>query len=191
MSNKPLLTLNEIEDAAVRIRGHVVRTPCIPSYSVEKHSRTPFYLKLETTQPTGAFKLRGATNHILSLSAEECERGVTACSTGNHGKAVAYAAANRGIRAVICMSKLVPDNKVDAVKALGAEVRIIGESQDDAQVEMDRLVAEDNMIPIPPFDCRRVIAGQGTIGLELLEDIAELDAVLIPLSGGGLMAGVA
>lgn len=191
MPSEPLVSLGDIETAARRIKGQVTRTPCIPSYSVEEQTHTPFYLKLETTQPTGAFKLRGATNHILSLSEDERARGVTACSTGNHGRAVAYAAQNLGIRAVICMSNLVPQNKVEAVKALGAEVCIIGQSQDDAQVEMDRLVAEEGLIAIPPFDGREVIAGQGTIGLELLEDLPELDIALIPLSGGGLMAGMA
>lgn len=180
------VSLEDIRHAAARIAGKVARTPCVPAQAIAK-----LHLKLETTQPTGAFKLRGATNHILSLSAEERARGVTTCSTGNHGRAVAYAAKNLGIRAVICMSSLVPQNKVEAVKALGAEVRIVGKSQDDAQLEVNRLVAEEGMISIPPFDGVDVVAGQGTIGLELLEDLPELDTVLIPLSGGGLMAGIA
>lgn len=180
------VSLEDIQRAATRIRGHVTRTPCIPAQAIDK-----LHLKLETTQPTGAFKLRGATNHILSLSEAERARGVTTCSTGNHGRAVAYAAKNLGIRAVICMSSLVPQNKVEAVKALGAEVRIIGKSQDDAQIEVNRLVAEEGMISIPPFDGVDVVAGQGSIGLELLEDLPELDVALVPLSGGGLMAGIA
>lgn len=186
MNDQLPVSLEDIQRAATRIAGQVSRTPCIPSHSIEK-----LHFKLETTQPTGAFKLRGATNHVLSLSDAERARGVTTCSTGNHGRAVAYAARNLGIRAVICMSSLVPQNKVDAVKALDAEVRIIGKSQDDAQIEVNRLVEEEGMMAIPPFDGQEVVAGQGTIGLELLEDLPELDAVLVPLSGGGLMAGIA
>ncbi len=110
-----------------------------------------------------------------------------ASSTGNHGRAVAYAASEQNIRAVICLSKLVPENKVKAIESLGADVRIIGQSQDEAEVETVRLAKEEGMIPIPPFDHLHVIAGQGTIGLELLEDFPELDCAVVGLSRGGLI----
>jgi threonine dehydratase len=116
---------------------------------------------------------------------------VVAVSTGNHGRGLAYAAKQAGVRAVVCMSNLVPANKVEAIRALGAEIRIVGRSQDEAQAEVDRLVAEQGMTMLPPFDHPDVIAGQGTLGLELIEDLPELETVLVPLSGGGLIAGIA
>lgn len=148
-----------------------------------------FLLKLENMQPIGAFKLRGAMNAVWNLP--EGTRGVTCCSTGNHGRGVAYAAALRGIPAVICMSSLVPQTKVQGIKALGAEVRICGGSQDDALTESQRLAEIDGLVEISPFDDPQVIAGQGTIGFELMEARPDLDTVLVPLSGGGLAAGVA
>ena len=113
------------------------------------------------------------------------------CSTGNHGRGVAYAARARGLRAVICMSDLVPQAKVEGIRALGAEVRIIGRSQDAAQTEVERLVAEDGLTEISPFDDPLVIAGQGTIGLEIMAARPDTQTLLVPLSGGGLAAGVA
>lgn len=184
-------TLAAIEAARDRIAGHVVRTPLVPSFSLADLCGKDVRLKLELLQPTGAFKLRGATNAILALSGEERARGVTCCSTGNHGRAVAYAAGRLGIRAIVCMSELVPANKVGAIEALGAEARIVGRSQDEADIEARRLVAEEGMVMIPPFDHPDVVAGQGTIGLELLADWPQVDTVIVPLSGGGLIAGIA
>jgi threonine dehydratase len=125
------------------------------------------------------------------LSIEQRSRGVGCCSTGNHGRAVAYAAGQAGIRAVVCLSGLVPENKVAAIRALGAEVRRIGRSQDEGQREIDRLVRDEGLIDIPPFDHPDVIAGQGTIALELLEDRPDLSTIVAPLSGGGLISGIA
>ncbi|RWB50915.1 MAG: hydroxyectoine utilization dehydratase EutB, partial [Mesorhizobium sp.] len=121
----------------------------------------------------------------------ERERGVIAASTGNHGRALSYAARAVGSRATICMSRLVPENKVSEIRRLGATVRIVGSSQDDAQEEVERLVAEDGLSMIPPFDHPDIVAGQGTIGLEIVEAVSEVATVLVPLSGGGLAAGVA
>jgi len=149
------------------------------------------YLKLEHHQTTGAFKLRGASNAIAVLSSEQRSRGVVAASTGNHGRALAHAAKLQGMRAVICMSKLVPQNKLAAIRDLGAEVRIVGNSQDDAQQEVDRLVKEEGLVMLPPFDHPDIIAGQGTLGLDIMERVPNAAAVLVPLSGGGLAAGVA
>jgi len=183
--------LDRIIQAQDRIAGRVLRTPLTLSSSLSAQCGAPVHLKLESHQPTGSFKLRGATNAVLSLSDEARRRGLVTASTGNHGRALAHAARAEGVRAVVCMSALVPANKVDAVKALGAEVRIVGRSQDDAQEEVERLVREEGLTSIPPFDHADVIAGQGTVGLEIAEARPETELVLVPLSGGGLAAGVA
>jgi threonine dehydratase len=185
------VTLKDIEAARERIAGRVLRTPTAGSSSLSEHLGVPVHLKLESRQTTGAFKLRGASNAVAALSPEERARGVVAASTGNHGRALAHAAKLEGMRAVICMSRLVPDNKLAEIRRLGAEIKIVGNSQDDAQGEVDRLVAEEGLVMVPPFDHRDVIAGQGTLGLEMLEDVPEAAAVLVPVSGGGLAAGIA
>lgn len=185
------VTMSDVLAARRRIGPHVHRTSLVASAALSGRHGQAILLKNEHQQITGSFKLRGATNTVLSLSEDERRRGVAAASTGNHGRALAHAAKAAGARAVICMSSLVPDNKVEAIRALGAEIRIVGDSQDDAQVEVDRLVAEDGLVEVPPFDRAEVIAGQGTLGLEILEDAPGLEAVLVPLSGGGLIAGVA
>lgn len=180
-----------IEEAARRIAGYVRRTPTVPSAALSKLCGVPVHLKLEHWQETGAFKLRGATNAVMSLDGAERERGVVAASTGNHGRALAHAAKKAGARCVVCLSNLVPANKREAITALGAELRVVGRSQDDAQVEVDRLARDEGMVPLPPFDHPAIIAGQGTIGLEIVEDVPEVETLLVPLSGGGLIAGIA
>lgn len=182
-------TLADIKSAGRTISGVAARTPLVLSPYLSRLAGQEFLLKLEMTQPIGAFKLRGAVNAVFNLP--DGIPGVTCCSTGNHGRGIAYAARARGLRAVICMSSLVPQAKVDGIRALGAEVRIAGNSQDDAQIECRRLATEEGLVEISPFDDPRVIAGQGTIGLELLEERPDLAAILVPLSGGGLAAGVA
>lgn len=191
LANRLPDALAGIEAAAARIQDHVARTPLVASPALTRHCGVPVYLKLETRQPTGAFKLRGAMNALLALTEPARRRGLVTASTGNHGRAVAYAARAMGVPATVYMSAIVPANKVEAVRALGAEVRIIGRSQDDAQAEVDRLVAAQGLTQIPPFDHLDIIAGQGTIGLELLDDLPDLALVLVPLSGGGLAGGVA
>jgi threonine dehydratase len=185
------LSLHDVYRARRNLQDKVLRTPLVHSPHLSALVDAPVYLKLESQQTTGSFKLRGATNAVAHLGAEEMRRGVVAASTGNHGRAIAYAARERGMRAVICMSRLVPANKVDAIRALGAEVCIIGNSQDDAQVEAQRLVDQEGLVMLPPFDHPHVIAGQATIGLEILEQLPDVKTVLVPLSGGGLYAGVA
>ncbi|MBU4531294.1 MAG: hydroxyectoine utilization dehydratase EutB [Hoeflea sp.] len=187
----PFVDLGEIEQARMAIAGTVRLTPVNLSPSLSDLIGQPVHLKLEHTQITGSFKLRGATNAVASLSDDEKRRGVAGVSTGNHGRGLAYAAKAAGVKCIICMSKLVPQAKIDGIRAQGAEVRIIGSSQDEAQEEVARLVAENGMAMIPPFDHRAVIAGQGTLGLELLEQVPDLATVLVPLSGGGLISGVA
>ncbi|MDK4743493.1 hydroxyectoine utilization dehydratase EutB [Rhizobium sp. CNPSo 3464] len=186
-----MVTLPDIEEARRRIAGHVVRTPLMRSHARSRQSGAPVFLKLENQQTTGSFKLRGATNAILCLSEEARSRGLATASTGNHGRAVAHAAAALGARAIICLSALVPANKVEAIRSLGAEVRIVGQSQDDAMREVERLVREEGMSFVPPFDDANVIAGQGTIGLEIADALPDVALVLVPLSGGGLASGVA
>lgn len=183
------VTLADILAARQAIRGVADGTPFVPSPHMSDLSGREFLLKLENMQPIGAFKLRGALNAIRSLPGDVA--GVTCCSTGNHGRGVAFAARERGMRAVVCMSSLVPKAKVDGIRALGAEVRICGESQDEALAEAQRLCAEEGLVEISPFDDPRVIAGQGTIGLEMLDARPDLATILVPLSGGGLAAGVA
>jgi threonine dehydratase len=185
------VTLDTIRAAADRIAGEVVRTPLVRSASLSERAGAPVFLKLETRQTTGSFKLRGATNAVLSLPPGARKAGIAAASTGNHGRGLAHAAARQGLRCVVCMSALVPENKVAAIRALGAEIRIVGRSQDDAQGEVDRLVAEEGFTAIPPFDHSDVISGQGTIGLEIVADLPEVAQVVVPLSGGGLFGGIA
>jgi threonine dehydratase len=184
-----MLSLADILAARTVIRGMADATPFVPSPYMAARAGSEFLMKLETMQPIGAFKLRGAMNALAALP--EGVAGVTCCSTGNHGRGVAYAAARRRIRAVVCMSSLVPKAKVDGIRALGAEVRIVGASQDEAMVESRRLRDEEGLVEVSPFDDPRVIAGQGTIGLEMMEARPDLATILVPVSGGGLAAGVA
>jgi threonine dehydratase len=185
------ITLADIERARVAIASTIRPTPVIPSPSLSERAGAPVFLKLEHHQVTGSFKLRGAANAIANLDEPTRRRGVVAVSTGNHGRGLAYAARAAGVRCVICMSSLVPKAKIDGIKAEGAEVRIIGKSQDEAQLEVARLVDEAGLAMIPPFDHADIIAGQGTLGLELLEQVLDLETIIVPLSGGGLIAGVA
>src|SRR5690625_1772131 len=187
----PLPTLRDLHLARQRTRGLIRRTPLVRSDSLSESNGAPVYLKLENLQETGAFKLRGATNRLLTLMPDERARGVVTVSTGNHGRAVAFAARRLGMRAVVCLSHLVPENKKAAIRALGADLRVIGSSQDEASAEAERLVRDEGLIYVPPFDDFDVIAGQGTLGLEIVEACPEVEEVLVPLSGGGLIAGVA
>ncbi|RUW56240.1 hydroxyectoine utilization dehydratase EutB [Mesorhizobium sp. M8A.F.Ca.ET.181.01.1.1] len=185
------VTLGDIRGARERIAGKVERTSIVLSASLSERLGVPVHLKLEHRQTTGSFKLRGASNAVASLDAEEKARGVVAASTGNHGRALAHAAKLEGMRAVICMSRLVPKNKLDEIRRLGAEVRIVGNSQDDAQKEVERLAAEEGLVMLPPFDHPAIIAGQGTLGLEMIEQVPDAALVLVQLSGGGLASGIA
>ncbi|MGI3185402.1 hydroxyectoine utilization dehydratase EutB [Nioella aestuarii] len=180
--------LPDILAAREVVCGLADATPFVPSPYMSAQAGHDFLMKLEICQPIGAFKLRGAMNAVMTLP--DGVAGVTCCSTGNHGRGVAYAAARRGIRAVICMSELVPQAKVEGIRALGAEVKIVGRSQDDALAESLRLVETEGLVEISPFDDPKVIAGQGTIGLEMIEARPDLHTVLVPLSGGGLAGGV-
>lgn len=184
------ITLPEIYEAKKRIRPFVMETPLMKSEPLSGSLNASVYMKLENLHETGAFKIRGATNKMLALTEEERKYGVTTFSTGNHGLAVAYMAKKIGIRAVICISNRVPAAKVDKLTRLGAEVVKVGENQDDALEYAYDLVQHKNLTVIPPFDDNQIIAGQGTIGIELIEQLPSIDIAVIPVSGGGLFSGI-
>ena len=191
MSDADIITLQQIFIAQEKIRSIAHATPVMQSAPLSKQLAASVHLKLEMLQPIGAFKIRGAANKILNLAGEVRERGVITASTGNHGRAVAYVAGTIGVPSVVCISELVPQNKVDALQQLDAEVIVHGQSQDEAELHARLLSEERGLTLIHPFDDPLVIAGQGTVGLELMQDVPFLDTVLVPLSGGGLIAGIA
>jgi threonine dehydratase len=187
----PDVTLQDVYKARQKIANIATKTPLVSSPWLTELVGAPVRLKVESLQTTGSFKIRGAANKMLSLTPDERERGVITVSSGNHGRAVSYVAGQLGVKAVICMSTRVPGNKVEAIRRLGAEVVVHGESYDEADRHALRLQEERGLTMIHPFDDPFTIAGQGTIGLELLEELPEIDTVVAPLSGGGLMAGIA
>ncbi len=184
------ISLDDIRAAQERIRGLAVETPLKPAYALSDLVGCPVRLKLETAQPTGAFKLRGAANAVLSLPEDARQRGVITMSSGNHGQALAYVAGQLGIPSVICVSEQVPQAKVDGIRRRGAEVVIAGPDQDVATERALHLAAERGLSFISPFDEASVIAGQGTIALEILEQAPSVDTLIVPLSGGGLISGI-
>lgn len=191
MTGSSPLTLRHVFLAQQTIRGIAHVTPLLPAAALSAQTGAAVHLKLETMQPIGAFKIRGAANRLLHLTDDEKARGVVTASTGNHGRAVAYVARHIGVPATVCLSELVPANKVAALRQLGAEVIIHGRSQDEAEARANELAAARRLTMVHPFDDPHVIAGQGTIGLELLQALPAVDTVLVPLSGGGLIAGIA
>jgi threonine dehydratase len=181
-----LVTLNDIREARSRLEGITVRTPLVP---LEYEGRT-LYLKPENLQPIGAFKLRGAYNKIASLSDAERARGVITYSSGNHAQGVAYAARALQTKAVIVMPRNAPAIKREATAALGAEIVFVGPSGPERQIKAEELAAEHGYVIVPPYDDEKIIAGQGTAGLEILEDLPEVELVLVPVGGGGLISGI-
>ena len=186
-----MLLFEDIVRAENIISKHIVTTPVVQSKALSAAIGEQIYLKLENQQITGSFKIRGAINAISNLNQAQKKAGVVTLSTGNHGQGLAFAANLMKIKCIICMSELVPINKIEGIKALGAEVRLIGENQDEAQLEADRLSIEEGMTYVSPFDNIDVIAGQGTLGLEIHRQIPKLNFAFVPLSGGGLICGVA
>lgn len=185
------VTLASIQAARQRIRNSIYLSPAPHSAELSELTGQQVFLKLDNLQRTGAFKERGALNKILTLTEDEKRRGVIAASAGNHAQAVAYHATRHGIRARIVMPLMTPLVKVDATSGYGAEVVLHGASYDDACEEAIRQSIADGLTFLHPFDDEAVIAGQGTIGLELLEQIPDLQAVVVPIGGGGLISGVA
>ena len=184
-----MITLQKIQEAHKRIAPFVNYTPLIHSKYLSNNSKVK--LKLESLQITGSFKLRGATNKLLSLSKDQKQKGVIAVSTGNHGKGVAYAANILGIKSTIFMSSMVPQYRKEAIEALGAKVKIVGNNSDEADQYAKEQDKKENITLIHPFDDEEIIAGQGTVGLEMLETFPEVDTVVVPTSGGGLSGGIA
>ncbi|MGH3320159.1 MAG: threonine ammonia-lyase, partial [Streptosporangiaceae bacterium] len=184
-----LVSIENIRAAARRIQDVSVRTPLVGFPGGDRDR--PLLVKPESLQPTGAFKLRGAYATLTALSAEDRARGVVAHSSGNHAQAVAYAARALGVQAVIVMPSGAPPTKLRATRSLGAEVVLVGDASDERARRARELVDRHGYVLVPPYDDPRVIAGQGTVGLEIGEDAAEVDTVLVPVGGGGLIAGVA
>lgn len=183
-----MIGLEEIEVARRRLRGVAFRTPLVPCPGDE--ADRALYFKPESLQPTGAFKLRGAYNKISALSPEERNRGVVAHSSGNHAQAVAYAARALNTRAVIVMPRGASRVKLDATAALGAEVVLVGPGSAERALKAEELAVEHGYVLVPPYDDETLIAGQGTIGAEIFEDLPDVETVLVPVSGGGLISGV-
>ncbi len=184
-----MVSLDDIRAARERIRGVAARTPLLPWPLSADDDR--FYLKLESLQPMGAFKLRGAYNKIASLTDDERRRGVITYSSGNHAQAVAYAARALGCPAVVVMPRNAPTVKFDATNALGAEIVLVGPASAERQARAEELAARHGYVMVPPYNDENIIAGQGTLGLEVLEDLPDVELVLAPVSGGGLLSGVA
>ncbi len=185
-----MLSIGLIKEARERLRPRIHRTPVITSRSFDEVSRRQVFFKCENFQRAGAFKIRGATNKILSLTEEEKRRGVVAFSSGNHAQAVALAAGEAGVRAVVAMPDDAPKSKVAATRAYGAEIVFYDRHSEDREAVAHAIAERENLVMVPPYDDYLVMAGQGTSALELLEDVPDLDCILAPCSGGGLFAGV-
>ena len=184
-----MVSLQDIRAAQARLDGIAVRTPLF-EWTNASDSRK-LYLKLENLQPIGAFKLRGAYNKVASLTDEERRRGVISYSSGNHAQGVAYAARALGVKAIIVMPGNAPKNKLEATTTLGAEIVAVGPSSEERQLRAEQLAAEHGYVIVPPYNDDKIIAGQGTVGLEILEDLPTVETVLVPVGGGGLISGVA
>ena len=189
-SDADLVTLESIREAASGLAGVAVRSPLQPVETLSRAAGVPVYLKLENRQPTGAFKLRGAWTAIRRMSGEARARGVITYSSGNHGQAVAFAARRVEVRAVVVMPESAPEIKVAGVRRWGGEVVFAGTTSEDRKAKASELVEHEGLTVVPPFDHPDVIAGQGTVGLEIVEDLPDVALVVVPVGGGGLIAGV-
>src|ERR1700683_2500479 len=185
-----MITLEEIRAAQARLSGVTTRTRLIEFKLCDEDPRRLF-LKPENQQPIGAFKLRGAYNKVASLTPEERRRGVITYSSGNHAQGVAYAARALGVKAVIVMPNNAPAIKRLATASLGAGIVLVGPGSDERKTKAEELAAEHGYVIVPPYNDKHIIAGQGTMGLEILEDMADVEPVLVPVGGGGMISGVA
>lgn len=185
------ITLDEIRAAAERIRNIAVRTPLKPSFELSRRTQGRVFLKLENMQDTDSFKVRGASNAILRALEEREVAHVVTASSGNHGRSVAYVASRLELEATVCMTRLVPEDKIAGIESLGATAVIHGDDQNQAVEKALGIAEREHALYVPPFDHPDIIAGQGTAGLEMLERCPELDALIVPVSGGGLMSGIA
>ncbi len=183
-----MVTLQDIQQARTLLHKIAVRTPLVLCKLPDNRQ---IFVKPENLQPIGSFKLRGAYNKISSLTPEERARGVVAHSSGNHAQGVAFAARALGVKATIVMPETAPKVKLEATKALGAEIILVGPASEQRIKKAEELEKERGLVPVPPYNDEKIIAGQGTIGLEILEDLANVDLVLAPVGGGGLISGIA
>jgi len=188
-----MVSLSDIRAAQSRLHGIAVHTPLFEWTGAADQRK--LFLKLENLQPIGAFKLRGAYNKLASLTDEERRRGVISYSSGNHAQGVAYAARALGVKAIIVMPGNAPKNKLEATAALGAEIVTVGPGSEERRLRAEELAAEHGYAIVPPYNDEKIIAGQGTVGLEILEDLRNedlpnLETVLVPVGGGGLISGV-
>jgi threonine dehydratase len=185
-----MVSLADIRAAEQRITGHIIRTPLVHSPSISALTGASVYLKLETLQKAGSFKVRGATNRILAEATAAGEHGVIAASAGNHAQGVAVAAHAAGVRATIVMPQWASISKQEATRGYGAEIEIHGSTLEES-IEHAEKLAQEGRLFIHPYDDEQVVAGQGTIGLEILEDLPETTIIIVPVGGGGLIAGIA
>jgi threonine dehydratase len=183
-----MVTLKDIEHAQALLRNVAVRTPLVLCRLTDDRQ---IYVKPENLQPIGSFKLRGAYNKISSLTPEQRARGVVAHSSGNHAQGVAFAARALGVKATIVMPNVAPKVKLDATRALGAEVVLVGPASEERIQKAEELEKERGLVPVPPYADEKIIAGQGTAGLEILEDMPDVELVLVPVGGGGFISGIA
>jgi len=186
-----MITLKDVEEARARIGGIVQPTPCLRSWAFSEELGAHAWFKYETLQLTGSFKVRGAYNKIAGLPADEVRRGVITASAGNHAQGVAFSATQAGVPSIIVMPVTTPLIKIENTRRLGGEVVLAGEIFDEAYQEARRLERERGLVFVHPFDDEQVMAGQGTIGLEILEQTPEVEVVVVPIGGGGLISGIA
>jgi len=186
-----MVSLEQIKEAQQRLRGMAAHTPLVRYYPPTADTQEEFYLKAESLQPIGSFKLRGAYNKIASLRQAERSRGVISYSSGNHAQGVAYAARAMAVKSVIVMPRNAPKVKVDATAALGTEIVFVGPASGERMQKAEELAQQHGYAIIPPYNDEFIIAGQGTAGLEILEDCPDVELVLAPIGGGGLISGIA
>src|SRR6185369_4155905 len=186
-----MIQLADIREAAQRLQGQVLNTPCVESRTISQLTGAQVFLKFENLQFTASFKERGACNKLTQLGSGERERGVVAMSAGNHAQGVAYHAQRLGLRAVIVMPRFTPGVKVERTRSFGAEVVLHGDTLEEARAHALQMAAQQNLTFVHPYDDEAIIAGQGTVGLEMLEAVPELDTLVVAVGGGGLIAGIA
>jgi threonine dehydratase len=191
VDNAAMIELADIERAARRLQGQLLRTPCVASRTLSDITGAQVFLKFENLQFTASFKERGACNKLAQLTAEESARGVIAMSAGNHAQGVAYHAQRLGLRALIVMPRFTPGVKVERTRGFGAEIVLHGDTLDEARAHALMLAQQQQLIFVHPYDDADIVAGQGTVGLEMLQDVPELDTLVVAVGGGGLIAGMA
>ena len=186
-----MIQLTDIQAAAERLQGHLLRTPCVASHTLSDITGAQVFLKFENLQFTASFKERGACNKLAQLDAGERQRGVIAMSAGNHAQGVAYHAQRLGLRAVIVMPRFTPGVKVERTRGFGAEIVLHGDTLDEARAHALTLAQAQQLVFVHPYDDADIVAGQGTVALEMLQDVPDLDTLVVAIGGGGLIAGMA